>query len=117
LPAWEAAIDRGQPPVWRGLELSFDDRVRADVIQQLMCHGVIDCAAIERRHDISFTQYFSGALARMAPLVADGLVTREPDRIAATSRGRLLLRIIAMCFDSYLETPEATARPRYSRVI
>jgi oxygen-independent coproporphyrinogen-3 oxidase len=117
LPAWEMAIDRGQPPVWRGLELSFDDRVRADVIQQLMCHGVIDCEAIERRHDIAFAQYFSSALVRLAPLVADGLVTREPGRIAATSRGRLLLRIIAMCFDSYLETPETTARPRYSRVI
>ena len=117
LPAWEIAIDRGQPPVWRGLELSFDDRVRADVIQQLMCHGVIDCEAIERRHEIEFTQYFSDALIRLAPLVADGLVTHEPGRIVATSRGRLLLRIIAMCFDSYLKTAEATARPRYSRVI
>ena len=29
LPAWEIAVDQGQPPVWRGLELSFDDRVRA----------------------------------------------------------------------------------------
>ncbi|HEX6398813.1 MAG TPA: oxygen-independent coproporphyrinogen III oxidase, partial [Steroidobacteraceae bacterium] len=98
LPAWEIAVDQGQPPVWRGLELSFDDRVRADVIQQLMCHGMIDCEAIERRHDIRFTEYFSDALARLAPLVADGLVTQAPGRIAATSRGRLLLRIIAMCF-------------------
>src|SRR6185503_4775021 len=58
LPAWEIAIDQGQLPVWRGLELSFDDRVRADVIQQLMCNAAIDIPAIERRHDIEFWDYF-----------------------------------------------------------
>jgi oxygen-independent coproporphyrinogen-3 oxidase len=117
LPAWEIALDRGEPPVWRGLELSLDDRVRADVIQQLMCHGSIDMESIERRHDIEFRDYFSAALARLAPLVADGLAEVGQGRITATSRGRLLLRIIAMCFDNHLKTSEPAARPRYSRVI
>jgi oxygen-independent coproporphyrinogen-3 oxidase len=44
-------------------------------------------------------------------------VTREPHRILATSRGRLLLRIIAMCFDNYLKPAAPDAKPRYSRVI
>ena len=53
------------------------------------------------------------------PLVEDGLVEIDSTRIIATSRGRLLLRIIAMCFDRYLnQAPDpAVARPRYSRVI
>jgi oxygen-independent coproporphyrinogen III oxidase len=117
LPAWEECIDRGQMPVWRGLALNFDDRVRADVINQLMCNGFIDTAAIERRHDLEFRQYFANSLTQLQALAVDGLVTLEDTRITATSRGRLLLRIIAMCFDRYLENPPATARPRYSRVI
>ena len=117
LPAWEIAIDGGSPPVWRGLALSFDDRIRADVIQQLMCHGTIDFGAIERRHEIVFAEYFRDALVRMAPLEADGLVDRSPRRLSATSRGRLLLRNIAMCFDNHLDAAAAPARPRYSRVI
>jgi oxygen-independent coproporphyrinogen-3 oxidase len=118
LTGWELAIDAGRLPVWRGLALSFDDRVRADVIQQLMCAASIDVAAIERRHDIEFTEYFADALGRLEPLVADGLVENAAKRIRATSRGRLLLRIIAMCFDNYLERTAAPAdRPRYSRVI
>jgi oxygen-independent coproporphyrinogen-3 oxidase len=118
LPAWEAAVDAGTPPVWRGLTLSPDDRARADVIQQLMCHGSIDMAEIERRHELEFSAYFSDALARLEPLIADGLAVREGAHITATSRGRLLLRIIAMCFDNYLATsPSPAARPRYSRVI
>ena len=45
-------------------------------------------------------------------------VERSARRIAATSRGRLLLRIIAMCFDNHLDSTQApAARPRYSRVI
>lgn len=118
LPAWEVAVDRGQAPVWRGLELSADDIVRADVIQQLMCNGSVDVASIERRHDIDFQEYFAASLPRLAELSGDGLVEVTEQRIAATSRGRLLLRIIAMCFDNYLDTRNApAARPRYSRVI
>jgi oxygen-independent coproporphyrinogen-3 oxidase len=118
LPAWEIAIDGGALPVWRGLALTFDDRVRADAIQQLMCHGAIDVGALERRHEILFTEYFRDALDRLTPLVADGLVECSSSRITATPRGRLLLRNIAMCFDNYLGDPAVpAARPRYSRVI
>jgi oxygen-independent coproporphyrinogen-3 oxidase len=119
LPAWEIAVDGGRPPVWRGLTLSFDDRVRAEVIQQLMCHGAIDTAVIERRYDIGFAEYFRDSLARLAPLIEDGLATIDGPRIAATSRGRLLLRIIAMCFDNYSSVAASSpaARARYSRVI
>jgi oxygen-independent coproporphyrinogen-3 oxidase len=118
LPAWEAALDEGRLPVWRGLELSPDDVLREDVIQALMCQGRIDVEAIEQRHDIDFYVYFADALARLAELEADGLVQIQERAITATSRGRLLMRIIAMCFDRYLHaaTPVA-APPRYSRVI
>jgi oxygen-independent coproporphyrinogen-3 oxidase len=84
-----------------------------------MCNGAVDIEVIERRHEIEFDQYFADALVQLAPLVDDGLVERQPGRIVATSRGRLLLRIIAMCFDNYLENAAnaAQSRPRYSRVI
>jgi oxygen-independent coproporphyrinogen-3 oxidase len=108
LPAWEAAIDAGRLPTWRGMRLDADDLLRADLIQQLMCHGAIDKAALEARHAICFDMYFEQELARLPPLVADGLVEVTPAAIRATSRGRLLLRIIAACFDRYLhEAPDA----------
>lgn len=118
LPAWEQAIDSGRTPVWRGMTLSFDDRVRAEVIQQLMCNGAIDIASVERRFGIDFDDYFAVARARLAPLVTDGLIECGHGHITATARGRLLLRVVAMCFDGYLDDADAnTGRPRYSRVI
>jgi oxygen-independent coproporphyrinogen-3 oxidase len=118
LPSWQIAIDEGRLPVFRGMRLDEDDRLRADLIQQLMCQGEIPVTALERRYAIDFDQYFADALDKLAPLVDDGLVRREPGRIRATTRGRLLLRNIAMCFDRYLDPPASTeAAPRFSRAI
>jgi oxygen-independent coproporphyrinogen III oxidase len=112
LSAWEQALDAGRLPVWRGLVLSADDRVRAEVIQALMCNGAVDFAHIESRHEIDFEGYFAEALARCRPLIADGLVTLERRQLGATDRGRFLLRIIAMCFDRYLAVSEPSAKPQ-----
>ena len=114
LPGWEAALDEGRLPVFRGMYLSEDDQLRADLIQALMCQGEIPVRALERRYDIAFDEYFGSSLERMRPLEADGLVRRERDRIVATSQGRLLLRNLAMCFDAYLGQ---AARPRFSKAI
>ncbi|HEY6924345.1 MAG TPA: oxygen-independent coproporphyrinogen III oxidase [Steroidobacteraceae bacterium] len=115
---WEAALDAGRLPLWRGMELSPDDELRADVIQQLMCLGRIDIGATERRHRIDFLSYFSDALHQLHPLVADGLVGVGGSVIAVTPRGRLLVRAVAMCFDRYLPAAaQSTERPRYSTVV
>ncbi len=120
LPTWEAAVDAGRLPVFRGMRLTEDDTIRADLIQGLMCHGEIPMDTLGRRHAIDFNQYFADALSRLQPLRADGLERLEPERIVVTTRGRLLLRSIAMCFDHYLPTPAAATAPpapHYSRVI
>ncbi|HXW75467.1 MAG TPA: oxygen-independent coproporphyrinogen III oxidase [Steroidobacteraceae bacterium] len=118
LKSWEAAVDAGRVPLWRGLALSADDRVRAAVIGELMCQGQIDIGAIERRYGITFADYFAASLERLQPHVADALVLIERERITATPAGRLLLRAIAMCFDAYLEAPQVlSTAPAFSRVV
>jgi oxygen-independent coproporphyrinogen-3 oxidase len=117
LPSWQIALDEGRLPVFRGMRLEEDDVLRAELIQSLMCQGVIPMAALERRYGIDFAAYFADALDQLQPLVADGLVRIEPDRIAATTQGRLLLRNIAMCFDRYLTPPQEGVAPRFSRAI
>ena len=117
LPSWQIALDEGRLPVFRGMSLEEDDVLRADLIQQLMCQGEIPVAALERRHAIDFGEYFADAIARLQPMVEHGLVRIEPDRITATTQGRLLLRNIAMCFDRYLDRPADGAAPRFSRAI
>lgn len=118
LPAWEAALEAGSLPVWRGLALSFDDALRADIISQLMCRGEIDIDAVERSFGIEFEAYFAEALPQLRSLAGDGLLTMNRSQLAVTPRGRFLLRIVAMCFDGYLErSPAPGGAQRYSRAI
>ena len=117
LKTWEAAVDSGRLPVWRGLALSADDRVRGAVIGQLMCQGRIDVAAVERAYAIDFPNYFADALEKLRPHVDDGLVRIDPAQIAVTAAGRLLLRSIAMCFDAYLGAPSTAQAPAFSKVV
>jgi len=107
LRSWEKAIDSRRDAFWRGLALSADDCIRASVIEQLMCHGRIDVRATERQHGLTFSSYFDDALARLRPMLADGLVVLRDDAITVTDVGRVLLRNIAMCFDRYLTQPDA----------
>jgi oxygen-independent coproporphyrinogen-3 oxidase len=117
LAGWEAAIDAGRRPVWRGMVMNKDDALRADLIQQLMCQNRIDIRGLEQRYGINFARYFAADMERLVPLEQDGLVEVSPERIVATDRGRLLLRIVAACFDRYLHRDEAVEVVRFSRVI
>lgn len=72
--------------------------------------------AVEDRHGIDFETYFAPDLARLGELAADRLVEVDQGLIRATSRGRLLLRIICACFDRYLQQP-ARVPARYSRAV
>jgi len=115
LPAWEDAVDQGRLPLWCGLVMGTDDVLRAELIQRLMCQGEIDTRQVERAWGIDFGRYFADALAALRPLQEDGLVQCPPGRIRVTPRGRALLRIIAMCFDRYLD--QRGEGVRYSRTI
>ena len=95
LPAWEAAVDAGRVPVWRGLAMSHDDVIRGELIQALMCQGEVDLAALAARHGIDASAYFAEDLEAVDALCADGLVERRGERLAATERGRPLLRLVA----------------------
>ncbi len=115
LPAWEAAVDAGRLPVWRGLQLDGDDVLRAELIGHLMCQGEVDGAAVAARHGVDFEHYFADALPALAALQADGLAEYEGGVVRASAHGRPLLRLLAMCFDRYLARPDQPVR--YSRAI
>jgi oxygen-independent coproporphyrinogen III oxidase len=115
LIGYYAALDAGRLPVARGLQLDEDDLIRRDLIGQLMCHGMLDKRAFGARHRLLFDEYFLREHKHLAPLLADGLIVEDSRALRVTSRGRLLLRIIAMCFDAY--TGDVAQKARYSRVI
>ncbi len=107
-------IDAGHIPVFRGVELDADDKLRREVITRLICHFQLDRQAIERRFGIDFDQYFADELAQLQEMEQDGLLDLTADGIQVRPEGKLLIRNICMTFDRYLrEQP----RRRFSKVI
>jgi oxygen-independent coproporphyrinogen-3 oxidase len=103
LPDYYAAVDTGRLPLERGLILSEEDRIRRQVIMRIMCDRRIDYADLSRRLRVDFAGKFAREIASLADLEADGLLRRTPEGFVVTGVGALLIRIIAMRFDAYLE--------------
>jgi oxygen-independent coproporphyrinogen-3 oxidase len=115
LKTYYAQVNAKRHALWKGVSLDKDDLVRRDVIKQLMCNFSLDKKKIEAKYNLDFSQYFNQDMQLLSQFVADELVRVEGSVIEVTARGRLLIRNIAMCFDSYLRN-----RARYqqfSRVI
>ncbi|UVL81820.1 oxygen-independent coproporphyrinogen III oxidase [Pseudomonas sp. B21-028] len=114
LSQYYARLDQGLLPVQRGYRLSDDDRLRREVINELMCHGRVDVGRVEAGHGICFSEYFADALARLQEQVRDGLLQIHPDALVLLPQGQLMMRSVAMAFDAYLE---AAPTVQYSRTV
>ena len=87
-----------------------------EALVALAIAAMVLTAIFELQQQMARGQRRAADMDRLVALKADGLVETSPTRITATSRGRLLLRIIAACFDRYLH--QAQAEPtRFSKAI
>lgn len=113
LDEYDHLITQGKLPVFKGVELDADDKLRRAVITQLICHFDLNFAAIEQAFAINFAAYFADELGKLAPMQADGLLTVSEQGIQVLAAGRLLIRNICMVFDRYL----AQKQQQFSKVI
>lgn len=111
---YQARIDAGRLPVFRGIRLSWEDRLRRATILELMCHYRLQFESLDQAWGIDSRNDFAEELASLNTMQDDGLVIIDEEGIRVTGRGRLLIRNIAMIFDQYLAAEKG---PRYSKVI
>jgi len=62
LRQYSATLDAGRLPIERGIRLSADDRLRRDVITQLMCNLEVRFGEIEAVHGVRFVNAFEAEL-------------------------------------------------------
>ena len=116
---YKEAITKGHLPIKRGVTLTQDDRIRADLIQQIMCDGIVNYSQFGNDHDIFFYRYFKEELSSLYDLSNDGLISLSDQGFTVTPKGRIFLRNIAMKFDAYFNqtTLQNTEQPRYSKTL
>lgn len=96
-------IDEGNPATNVGYRMTFDDHVRKETINQLMCHLEIDKRGIEEKFGIDFEEYFAEDVPKLQTFIDEGLLENNEDKIKIIGSGILIIRNVAMCFDAYLE--------------
>ncbi|MGV8936883.1 MAG: oxygen-independent coproporphyrinogen III oxidase [Allorhizobium sp.] len=93
----------------RGIALCDDDRLRAMVIEQLMCNFTIEFASLR----LAYPELAETVIAEARTFAAgnrDGLCTLDADHFRLTDAGKPFARTVAAVFDSYL----ANGRGRHS---
>lgn len=119
--AWVDKLETGSLPTERGLLLSQDDIIRAEVIQQIYCHGIINKIRLREKFQINFDDYFQEELKKLKPLEDDSIIRYEENSIVLTRpRGIMLARVLAAVFDTYwhdlVTSPDPKTRARFSTV-
>ncbi|MBI2717691.1 MAG: oxygen-independent coproporphyrinogen III oxidase [Rhizobiales bacterium] len=97
---WSERVAAGANPVARGLMLTSEDRLRAAVIERLMCDFAVDYGALAAAHGFG-ADHFSEVPGKLAPAIAAGLASLEGTRVSVPPHHRLFLRSVAAAFDAH----------------
>ena len=114
LEDYAASLSNNELPVFRGITLNEDDKIRRTVITRLICHFSLDIRVIENLLGINFAEYFADVFPQLDQFATDGLLTYDQDNIEVLPAGHLLIRNICMAFDFYLQQK---TEQRFSKVI
>lgn len=102
IEGYTQGVEAQKLSIIRGMKLSQDDVLRREVIENLMCHGVIDVEDLRERHDINFKNYFSDAWKLLQKFEEEHLLELSDSSVQLTRLGTLFMRNVAMSFDYYL---------------
>ena len=114
LASYQRTLASDQLATSRGLLCNQDDRIRREVIQQIICNLQLPFAHVEQMFNIDFRGYFAPQWPTLKTMANDGLIALDDEHLTVLPAGRLLVRSVCMVFDAYLEQQ---TRQRYSRVI
>ena len=115
LKTYYANVDETGIALHKGLAMTEEDCLRRDVIKQLICNFKLAYAPLEKQYHIDFKRHFAEDLALLAPLAADGLLEIGDEQMVVSAKGRLLIRNICLCFDTYSRAQ--AKQQQFSRII
>ncbi len=94
-------ISRGELATAKGYALTADDRLRADLIERVMCDFRVDVAQICRRHGAK-PDAILRSTPRLQALEDDGVIRLDGHVLSVNDDTRFLVRSVASAFDAYL---------------
>ena len=94
-------ISRGELATAKGYALTADDRLRADLIERVMCDFKVDVAQVCGRHGVA-PETILRSIPRLRILEGDGIIRLDGSLLSVNDESRFLVRSVASAFDAYL---------------
>lgn len=101
LGRYAECISRGELATAKGYSLTADDRLRADLIERVMCDFKVDVAEVCGRHATAPDSILQ-SIPRLRMLEQDGVIRFEGSVLSVSDENRFLVRSVASAFDAYL---------------
>ena len=115
ISSYKKCLDNGLFPVFRGMKLSQDDKIRQHATQQLRTYWKIDYEDFKKRFDINCKEYFKKEIDSLDEMVKDGLVIVSNNCIEITNVGKDFAQFITNRFDVY-DPPTKTYAERLETI-
>jgi oxygen-independent coproporphyrinogen-3 oxidase len=94
-------ISRGELATSKGYALTADDRLRADLIERVMCDFHVNVSQVCRTHGIE-PETLLQSIPRLRMLEQDGIIRLKDNVVSVNDDTRFLVRTVASAFDAYL---------------
>jgi len=94
-------VQRGELATAKGYALTADDRLRADLIERVMCDFRVDVQEVCSRHGTA-PETILQSIPRLRMLEQDGVIRLDGTVLSVNEDTRFLVRSVASAFDAYL---------------
>ena len=102
IPTYSESIAAGRLATIKGYALTDDDRLRADIIERIMCDFGVDLDAVCARHGAA-AEAMLQSTPRLQTLISDGVIALDGHALAVNDNSRFLVRSVAAAFDAHLD--------------
>jgi oxygen-independent coproporphyrinogen-3 oxidase len=101
LGSYAGTIALGELATARGYKFGTEDRLRAHLIERVMCDFSVDVEEACSAHGLA-ADILVDAAAKLKALEADGLIRFDGARLTVVDEARDLVRVVASAFDAHL---------------
>ncbi len=115
LNSYRKSIDKNSLPIFRGMKLNEDDKIRQHATQQMRSYFKIDYDEFRKQFNIEVKEYFKKEIEKMDEWIKDGLVIITDKAIELTKIGRDFSQNLSNIFDKY-DPPEKTYEERLATI-
>jgi oxygen-independent coproporphyrinogen-3 oxidase len=112
-----AAVAQWDVAPEKGYQLSEQDKICRQVIEQLMCNQFVDLEQTAKSLDLTYNELMAitrFSEEKLQPMISDGFVLWENHQLTVSTEGKMILRNVAMLFDPLLNPSSSM---RYSRTV